>query len=132
MKAMSQQGFTPKLTLLTTGYDPKALGAGLTGTYTLLSSTPYLGPISQLAPAAQQFRQGMAKYAPTTGLGLYGVGGWRLLICLSTRSSWRNVSDARQCHLEHASGERLQSRWNGADQHPVFTGNHSQWQSARM
>ena len=76
-KAVQQQGFTPKVEILSTGYTPQALTAGVAGSYTQTQYVPYLGDISTLAPAAQAFRNGMAKYAPTvTNLGLYAAGGW--------------------------------------------------------
>ena len=75
-KAAAQQGYTPKVTLMTTAYDPTALTAGITGVYTTVSFVPYLGAISSLPAPAQAFRNAMTKYAPSTALNLYAAGGW--------------------------------------------------------
>ena len=76
VRSMQQQNFTPKLTLLTTGYDPAALSAGIGGTYTIAGYVPYLGPISELSAPAQQFRNTMAQYYPKVDLGGAAPGGW--------------------------------------------------------
>ena len=76
VRAMQQQNFTPKVALLTTGYDPASLSAGLAGTYTTDQYVPYLGPVSGLPAPAQQFRNAMAQYYPKVDLGLAGPGGW--------------------------------------------------------
>ena len=76
--SMQQQGFTPKATILVTGLDPNFLTAGITvPAYVETNFVQYLGSIGSLAPAAQAFREGMAKYAPgVTSLALYAAGGW--------------------------------------------------------
>ena len=76
VKSLQQQGVHPKVNLITTGYDPSVLSAGITGTTTTANYVPYLGPISSLAPPAQAFRNAMAKYEPKTNLGLYAVAGY--------------------------------------------------------
>ena len=76
VKAMTQQGFTPKVSLLTTGYDPSALGTGITGAWTSVSYTPWLGTVSALSTGAQTFRKAMAQYQPQTQLGLFAPAGW--------------------------------------------------------
>ena len=76
-KAVQQQGYTPKVELVATGYTPQALTAGIDRGLPTTQYVPYLGDVSTLAPAAQAFRNGMAKYAPqVTNLGLYAGGGW--------------------------------------------------------
>ena len=72
----NEQGFTPKVTLQVTAYDPITFTAGVAGTYVSTNWAPYLGPIAQLPPAGQAFRNAMAKYAPTTRLGDYAAEGW--------------------------------------------------------
>ena len=78
IRAMQQQGFTPKVNLLTTGYDPASLTSGIAGSNSVTTSSfiPYLGPVGQLTPPAQAFRNAMTKYAPQTSLNLYSAGGW--------------------------------------------------------
>ena len=76
LQSLKQQSVQTKVNLITTGYDPSVLSAGLAGTETTASYVPYLGSISSLPAPAQAFRNAMAKYEPTTNLGLYAIGGY--------------------------------------------------------
>ena len=57
VKGMTQQGFTPNVTLLATGYDPSVFTAGIggPGMYTTSNYVPYLGSVAQLFPTGPRF-----------------------------------------------------------------------------
>ena len=71
-----QQGSLPKYPVLTTGYDPTTLKAGISGAYTLSGYTPFIGPLNDLSKPAQDFRNAMAKYQPTAPTGFASAEGW--------------------------------------------------------
>ena len=76
VQAIRQQALHPKLVILATAYDPAALTAGLAGVVTTDTFVPYLGAVSSLSPAAQHFREEMAKYQPKANLSFYAVAGY--------------------------------------------------------
>ena len=78
VQAMRQQGYKAKVTLVSAGYDPSVFTAGIggPGVYAQLANIPYLGAITALPNAAQDFRNAMAKYAPNTTISNNAVLGW--------------------------------------------------------
>ena len=76
IRALAQQGYTVKVSLMSTAYDPTVTSAGVAGSYAVTGFVPYLGTISTLPEPAQAFRSAMATYSPQTGLTAYAIGGW--------------------------------------------------------
>ena len=108
IKAMGQQGFTPKVSLVAAGYDPSVLTAGISGSYAQVSFVPYLGPISSLSAPSQAFRNAMAKSRAPDPSRLkrhrrMGSGG---PIPARVAVGWA-MPDADLSHLKDARGECL-------------------------
>ena len=76
-KAVQQQGYTPKVEILSTGYTPQALTAGIAG---VVHDNP-VRPVSWRREHAGTGGPGVSEWygevrAAVTNLGLYAAGGW--------------------------------------------------------
>ena len=76
VRSLQQQNSVPRLTLLSTGYGTSTLSAGIGGTFTSSQYVPYIGPLNELAPAAQAFRNAMTTYEPKAQLAVTAAYGW--------------------------------------------------------
>ena len=128
VQAMRQQGYKAKVTLVSAGYDPSVFTAGIggPGVYAQLANIPYLGAITALPNAAQDFRNAMAKYAPNTTISNNAVLGWAgtVLLVHGLQLAGKCPTQAEVTSKLRALGAARSRRDDGA-KYPVLAGRHT-------